>query len=79
MWMTELTGQMPPPLRHWCDQGDRLEGYIWQMHDGKNFGIQQLQERTYTIKTEFLKRSGGDHGGDWSARIHFTPKVSNYL
>ncbi|KAK0041346.1 mannosyl-oligosaccharide glucosidase [Biomphalaria pfeifferi] len=74
MWMTELTGQMPPPLRHWCDQGDRLEGYIWQMHDGKNFGIQQLQERTYTIKTEFLKRSGGDHGGDWSARIHFTPK-----
>lgn len=20
MWLNQLTGQMPPPIRHWCDQ-----------------------------------------------------------
>ncbi|GFO20120.1 mannosyl-oligosaccharide glucosidase [Plakobranchus ocellatus] len=74
MWMTQLTNQMPPPLRHWCDQGDQLEGYVWQKHDGLNFGVQEIREKLYTIKTEFVKQPGGSHSGDWSARISFTPK-----
>nr|KAG5693833.1 hypothetical protein BaRGS_004441 [Batillaria attramentaria] len=44
------------------------------MHDGKTFGVQELEEPTYTVKTEFVKRKGGDHGGDWTARITMTPK-----
>ncbi|GFR99127.1 mannosyl-oligosaccharide glucosidase [Elysia marginata] len=74
MWMTQLTNQMPPPLRHWCDQGDGLESYVWQKHDGESFGVQEIKEKLYTIKTEFLKQPGGDHGGDWSAKISFIPK-----
>ncbi|CAL1530223.1 unnamed protein product [Lymnaea stagnalis] len=73
MWMTQLTERMPPPLRHWCDQGDGLDGYVWQMHDGVNFGIQTIQEKQYSIRTEFVKKPGGDHGGDWTAKFHFTP------
>ena len=75
MWMSQLTNQMPPPLRHWCDQGDRLESYVWLKHDGENFGVQEIKEKLFTIKTEFVKQPGGDHGGDWSARISFIPKV----
>ncbi|XP_059177136.1 mannosyl-oligosaccharide glucosidase-like isoform X2 [Physella acuta] len=74
MWMTELSGQMPPPLRHWCDQGDGLESYTWLVHDGTSFGVQELQEKLYLVKTEFVKQPGGHHGGDWTARIHFLPK-----
>lgn len=75
MWLTQFTNQMPPPVRHWCDQGDSLLGYSWTMHDGKSFGVQELDEATYTVRTEFVKRPGGNHGGDWTARITMTPKV----
>ena len=75
MWLPQFTNQMPPPVRHWCDQGDRLQGYSWQMHDGKWFGVQTLEEELFTVKTEFVKRQGGQHGGDWTARISMTPKV----
>lgn len=75
MWMIQLTNRMPPPLRHWCNQGDGLEGYVWQMHDGVSFGVQEIREQLYTVKTEFVKQAGGSHGGDWSARISFVPKV----
>ena len=75
MWLTQFTNKMPPPVRHWCDQGDSLLGYSWLMHDGKSFGVQELEEPAYTVKTEFVKRMGGDHGGDWTARITMTPKV----
>jgi mannosyl-oligosaccharide glucosidase len=50
-------------------------GYSWRMHDGKWFGVQELEEPAYTVKTEFVKRPGGQHGGDWTARITMTPKV----
>ena len=32
-------------LRHWCEQGDNLDSYGWKKHDGKNFGIQKIQDR----------------------------------
>ncbi|CAG2190003.1 MOGS [Mytilus edulis] len=76
MWLTQFAREMPPPVRHWCDQGDSLQKYGWLKHDGVNFGIQELEERTYKIRTEFVKRLGGQHGGDWTARISVTPKGS---
>ncbi|KAL8604947.1 hypothetical protein ACOMHN_028575 [Nucella lapillus] len=75
MWLTQFTNKMPPPIRHWCDQGDGLLGYSWLMHDGQSFGVQELEEPAYTVRTEFVKRPGGDHGGDWTARIIMTPKT----
>lgn len=76
MWLTQFTNRMPPPVRHWCDQGDQLLGYSWLLHDGKNFGVQELEEPTYTISTEFVKRYGGNHGGDWTVKITLIPKVN---
>lgn len=74
MWLTEFTRQMPPPLRHWCNQGDNLQRYGWLKHDGIKFGVQEIEESHYTIRTEFVKRPGGDYGGDWTARVKFIPK-----
>lgn len=49
--------------------GDRLPKYGWIAHDGQGFGMQDIVERNFMLRTEFVKRPGGDHGGDWSWRI----------
>lgn len=56
-------------LRHTCEQGDRLQGYGWLMHDGLTFGVQEIRDNDFTLTTEFVKRMGGGHGGDWTWRI----------
>jgi len=56
-------------LRHWCEQGDNLKKWGWEKHDGRNFGIQRIQDRGVALTTSFVKVPGGIHGGDWSARI----------
>lgn len=73
MWMQQLV-KMPPDLRHWCSQDDRLKGYGWTHHDGTNFGVHEVEDSNFVVKSEFLKRPGGDHGGDWTARIKLLPK-----
>ncbi|KAL3863051.1 hypothetical protein ACJMK2_004833 [Sinanodonta woodiana] len=78
MWLNQLTGQMPPPLRHWCDQGDGLLRYGWTKHDGVNFGIQEIEDNQFSLKTVFVKRQGGSHGGDWTARISAAPNDPNH-
>ena len=75
MWLPQFTGQMPPPVRHWCDQADHIRKYGWLAHDGVNFGIQEIEENDFVLKTEFVKRLGGDNGGDWTARFTLNPKV----
>lgn len=55
--------------RHWCEQGDNLEKYGWLQHDGSNFGVQEIIDRPFILKTSFVKQLGGSHGGDWTARI----------
>lgn len=64
-------------LRHTCEQGDRLRGYGWLMHDGINFGVQEIHENDFTLTTEFVKRMGGEHGGDWTWRITAKQHVSS--
>ncbi|KAF5275980.1 hypothetical protein FQA39_LY00776 [Lamprigera yunnana] len=56
-------------IRHWCEQGDGLERYGWLQHDGTSFGIQEIQDGPFALRTSFVKRLGGNHGGDWTARI----------
>lgn len=77
MWLEQLTGKMPPPIRHWCDQGDQLRKYGWLKHDGRNFGIQEVEDTNFVLRTEFVKRAGGLHGGDWTARVVATPLVGS--
>ncbi|KAM4809599.1 mannosyl-oligosaccharide glucosidase [Rhinophrynus dorsalis] len=73
MWMAQSG---PHSLRHTCEQGDGLARYGWLLHDGVNFGVQEIRDLGYILSTEFVKRPGGDHGGDWSWRIRGAPEDS---
>ena len=76
--MAQMGQESPPPIRHWCDQGDRIPMYGWFAHDGVNFGVQEIVDHYYTVSTDFVKRPGGTHGGDWSARFRVQPRVSRH-
>ncbi|NXV13790.1 MOGS glucosidase, partial [Cepphus grylle] len=67
MWLQQ--GEGGGSLRHTCEQGDGLSRYGWLMHDGENFGAQEIRDGGLFLKTEFVKRPGGEHGGDWSWRV----------
>ncbi|RLW09218.1 hypothetical protein DV515_00003089 [Chloebia gouldiae] len=60
-------------LRHTSEQNDGVSRYGWLMHDGENFGVQEIRDEGLVLRTEFVKQPGGDHGGDWSWR--FTVKM----
>ena len=45
-------------------------------HDGRNFGSQKITDKKVIIHTDFVKRLSGDYGGEWSARIKASPRVS---
>ncbi|KAF9933513.1 Processing alpha glucosidase I [Mortierella alpina] len=62
-------------IRHGCEERDGLEKYGWLKHDGRNFGVQQLKDTRNNVEltTEFIKVSGGEHGGSWGARISGKP------
>lgn len=61
--------------RHACDQGDGLDGYTWTQFDAREGGIQVLKDRENNVKitTEVLMVDGGEHGGNWAARIKGEP------
>ncbi|XP_037937981.1 alpha-glucosidase 2 [Teleopsis dalmanni] len=57
-------------IRHWCEISDNLDKYGWTHHDGRSFGVQEIHDLPYEIKTSFVKfPSGKQFGGDWTARI----------
>ena len=55
------------------NQGDNLKQFGWNKHDGVNFGIQTIIDRSVNITTSFVKTPGGTFGGDWSNRIDVKP------
>ncbi|NWX39313.1 MOGS glucosidase, partial [Steatornis caripensis] len=67
MWLQQ--GEGGGSLRHTCERSDGLSRYGWLMHDGENFGAQEIRDGRLALKTEFVKRPGGEHGGDWSWRV----------
>ena len=73
MWyFPHLLRQDGNGLRHWCEQGDKLDRYAWMEHDGRTFGVQEIVDNSAVLTTSFVKRPGGKHGGDWTARIAVT-------
>lgn len=70
MWLSQSGS---PSLRHTCEQGDGLARYGWLLHDGVNFGVQEIRDKGFSLRTEMVKRAGGHHGGDWSWRIVGAP------
>ena len=63
-------------LRHLCEQGDNLDSYGWTEHDGRSFGVQEIFDKYMKLETSFVTKLGGNHGGDWTARIKVEPRVS---
>lgn len=72
MWLQQREGA---ELRHTCEQSDGLRRYGWLLHDGEQFGLQDIHDRGLLLRTEFVKRPGGLHGGDWSWRVTARPEV----
>ncbi|XP_064191214.1 mannosyl-oligosaccharide glucosidase isoform X1 [Anguilla rostrata] len=68
MWLRQFS-ETDVNLRHTCEQGDRLPSYGWLLHDGLGFGVQEIRDSDFTLTTEFVKRPGGEHGGDWTWRV----------
>lgn len=79
MWLFQSAGDMPPKIRHWCEQSDGLPMYSWFVHDGVNCGLQEVVDSHFSLTTDFVKRAGGEHGGDWSARVIAKPRVREKL
>lgn len=76
MWAQQgATPGTPPKLRHTCEQGDGVGPYGWEFHDGRAFGRQHIHDGALRLTTEFVKRPGGQHGGDWSWRVTVEPQV----
>lgn len=73
MWTHQLEGDVR--LRHICEQSDGLPRYGWLLHDGVHFGVQEIRDVGLSLQTEFVKRPGGQHGGDWSWRVTVRPEV----
>lgn len=73
MWLAQSEGDVR--LRHTCEQSDRLARYGWLLHDGLRFGLQEIRDGRLRLRTEFVKRPGGRHGGDWSWRVAAHPEV----
>ncbi|KAH8271129.1 hypothetical protein KR018_000870 [Drosophila ironensis] len=71
MWYSPSNlGQGGQGIRHWCEQGDRLDSYGWTHHDGRSFGVQEIQDLPFELRTSFVKYpEGKEYGGDWTARI----------
>ncbi|KAI8898456.1 glycoside hydrolase [Globomyces pollinis-pini] len=72
---TSLNDKPWENIRHTCEQGDHLEGYAWNKHNGRDFGTQLIKDskNNVQIKTEFLKVNHGSYGGDWVVRITGEP------
>ncbi|XP_004696166.1 mannosyl-oligosaccharide glucosidase [Echinops telfairi] len=76
MWAQQGATPGIPKLRHTCEQGDGVGPYGWDFHDGLSFGRQHIQDGALKLTTEFVKRPGGQHGGDWSWRVTVEPQAS---
>lgn len=69
MWFPHFEPNGEMNIRHTCEQSDGLRKYGWLKHDGTNFGLQEIVDMDFALNTDFVKKMGGDHGGDWTVRI----------
>lgn len=69
MWFVNNNPNGQIQLRHECSMADKLPKYGWHSHDGLSFGRQRITDFGFEVKTDFVTRSIGNHGGDWSVRV----------
>lgn len=61
-------------FRYTCEQGQDIHGYGWDEYDARTGGVQTIHDEGngIDITTSFVKVPGGNHGGNWAARIKGT-------
>lgn len=69
MWLGVKDGRYF--MRHVCQDGDDLQTYGWNKHNGRDYGHQILIDHGMTLSTSFLKSKvdGSGYGGDWAFRV----------
>ncbi|EXJ93132.1 mannosyl-oligosaccharide glucosidase [Capronia epimyces CBS 606.96] len=63
-------------FRHTCEQNEGMAGYGWEEYDARNGGREVIHDtgNKIDLTIDFVKVSGGQHGGSWAARIKGTPR-----
>ena len=63
-------------FRHTCEQGEDMAGYGWDEYDVRTGGRQTIHDagNKLDLTTEFVKFSGGEHGGNWGVRVKGIPR-----
>lgn len=51
--------------------------YGWIYHDGERFGIEEIEDEQIHLRLEWVKQVTGQHGGDWTTRIHLRSRKEN--
>ena len=78
MWATQLEENFF--LRHTCSDFRCSKPFTWEVHDGQSFGIQTIEDKTYTLKTTFIKcENNSTDDEDWTMRISVNEKVVKTL
>ncbi|KAI8388237.1 glycoside hydrolase [Radiomyces spectabilis] len=75
LWFDGSRFQSIQKMRHACDQGDDINGYGYQRHDGRQYASQTINDgpSNIAITTEFIKVPGANPGGNWGVRIRGKP------
>ncbi|WFD29638.1 mannosyl-oligosaccharide glucosidase [Malassezia sp. CBS 17886] len=62
-------------LRHQCAESEGIGRYGWRYHDGRTFGVHEVDDQlsNYRLETSFVKTGEDDaHGGNWAVRVRGT-------
>lgn len=75
MWTDPQDRNALDSIRHEASQGDGLDAWGWQAHDGESFGRQTLEDKGVGFDMRWQKSE--EHNEDWTARIHAYPLNQN--
>ena len=75
MWFENRIEGNSIPIRHWCNQDDKLDKYTWIKHDFKNFGIQEIHDGNWIIQTSFVKTNDKQWKSRISAKLKSNEKI----
>lgn len=54
MWFRNRVENNGLPVRHWCEQGDKLDKFFWNYND-LTFGHQSIKDKSLYINTSFIR------------------------
>ncbi|KAL4898614.1 mannosyl-oligosaccharide glucosidase [Aspergillus ambiguus] len=63
-------------FRHTCEQNEGMAGYGWDEYDIRKGGRETIHDvgNSLDLTIDFIKVPGGQHGGNWAARVKGVPR-----